>query len=292
VHPLVKSVVEMVDGEAQARQVALHLELRATRDRVFADSARLHQVLWNLLKNAIKFTPASGTITVRTRDDATTGRLVIDVRDTGIGIAPEALPGIFDAFDQGAHGGNRTFGGLGLGLAISKAVVEMHDGKINAHSDGPGCGACFTIELATAGAVEARALRAAPQPQRGRGAPGGSLRILLADDHLDTLKMLRRLLESAGHAVTPADCVAGAVRAAREADGFDLLISDIGLPDGTGLDLMRQIHERHPRLPAIALTGYGMEQDLRNSEQAGFAAHLTKPIDFNALKAAIAKLAR
>jgi excisionase family DNA binding protein len=289
VHPLIRNVAEMVAPEAQARPVTLRLNLCAARDRVRGDSARLHQVLWNLLKNAIKFTPAAGTITVRTRDDATSGRLVVDVQDTGIGIEPGALPDIFNAFDQGEHGGNRAFGGLGLGLAISKAVVEMHGGALRAHSDGPGRGACFTLDLATVAAVETPSPSAAPQ-HAGGARPGGSLRILLVDDHLDTLKMLRRLLEGAGHVVTAADCVAGAVRAADDAGQLDLLISDIGLPDGTGLDLMREIRGRHPCLPAIALTGYGMEQDLRNSEQAGFGAHLTKPIDFNALKAAISKL--
>ncbi|HEV8377967.1 MAG TPA: ATP-binding protein, partial [Tepidisphaeraceae bacterium] len=286
VHPLVRNVVEMVDADARAKLIHVELELRAERDRVHADSARLHQVIWNLLKNAIKFTPENGRIIIRTGNDER-GWLKIEVRDTGIGIDPQALPKIFNAFEQGGQGMARKFGGLGLGLAISKTVVDLHEGTICAHSEGKGHGACFTVGLATMVWVHERVQVADPSVPVVNG--DRPLRILLVDDHADTLKVLRRILESSGHCVTPATSVQEASRAA-EADGFDLLISDIGLPDGTGLDVMRSVHARHPGLPAIAMTGFGMEQDIRNSEEAGFSTHLTKPVDIASLEAAVRAL--
>jgi CheY-like chemotaxis protein len=253
---------------------------------VNADSARLHQVLWNLLKNAIKFTPHGGRISVRTLNPAP-DRLTIEVRDTGVGIDPRVLPEIFDSFNQGQHAENRAFGGLGLGLAISKAVVDLHGGAIRADSEGVGRGACFTLEFPAVARNEPALRGAHAQAVHSGGfARTGALRVLLVDDHADTLAILRRLLEQSGHLVTPANTVADAVRAAEE-DGFDLLISDIGLPDGTGLDIVRAARARHPTLPAIALTGFGMEQDIRNSEEAGFMIHLTKPVDLQSLGSAI-----
>jgi excisionase family DNA binding protein len=292
-HLVIASAVEMIAPEAHDRQLDVCLDLRATAARVAGDSARLHQALWNLLKNAMKFTPPQGTLTVRTRDGSARRRLVIEVQDTGIGIEPAALTTIFCAFYQGAQGTSRAFGGLGLGLAISKAVVEMHGGTIAARSDGAGRGACFTIELPANQPTPIDAPRGAAPGQataRPREARDG-LHVLLVEDHADTLRMLRRLLESTGHRVTPAASVAAAVRAASELCDFDVLISDIGLPDGTGIDVIAAVRARHPGVPAIALTGYGMEQDVRNSADAGFTAHLTKPIDFASLRGTIVRLA-
>jgi CheY-like chemotaxis protein len=288
VHPLILNVVEMVSADSQQKQLQVNLELDAKHDRMKADSARLHQVLWNLLNNAIKFTPEKGTITVRTRNDGTM-RLLIEVQDSGIGIEPAGLPSIFNAFDQGQHGANRAFGGLGLGLAISKAVVDMHEGKIFVTSEGAGRGACFSLELPTL-AVREPMIHANPATSRGGNGQTRSLRILLVDDHPDTLLVLQRLLQAKGHAVTIAGSVAEAVREA-DKNRFDILISDIGLPDGTGLDLMRQIRLRYPKLPGIALTGFGMEQDVRNSEEAGFQVHLTKPLDLKQLETVFGRLA-
>ena len=146
VHPLIADVAEMMEAEIKAGKLDLQLQLEAARDHVYADAARLHQVLWNLLKNAAKFTPAHGKISIRTSnrsDDA----LAIEVEDSGIGIEAQALSSIFNAFDQGAHTANRSLGGLGLGLAISKAVIDMHQGAISAHSAGKGHGSRFTVAL-------------------------------------------------------------------------------------------------------------------------------------------------
>ncbi|HEV8378956.1 MAG TPA: ATP-binding protein [Tepidisphaeraceae bacterium] len=286
VHPLVRNVVEMVGADARDKEIHIKLELKAKRDRVYGDSARLHQVIWNLLKNAIKFTPEKGRITIRTRNHPG-GQLIIEVQDTGIGIEPLNLPSIFNAFEQGEQGTARRFGGLGLGLAISKTVVDMHQGSIVAKSEGKGQGACFTVELATIAPADEPVELANPAARSTK--ESRPLRILLVDDHLDTLRVLRRILESDGHSVTPATSVHEAIRAA-EANGFDLLISDIGLPDGSGTDVVRSVRACHPEMPAIAMTGFGMEQDIRNSEEAGFTMHLTKPVDVNSLEAAIREL--
>jgi PAS domain S-box-containing protein len=280
VHRLVRDVVEMVSSEARAKTLNIEVLPQAANDRVSADSARLHQVVWNLLKNAIKFTPERGKITIATRNEGQ--RLLVEVKDSGIGIAPEVLPSIFNAFEQGE---SRSFGGLGLGLAISKTIMDMHDGRLSACSDGKGQGACFTVELDTV----VRVNRPAQKQDNGSGDAGRPVRILLVDDHADTLKVLRRILERGGHSVTPASSVAEAARLA-ETTELDLLISDIGLPDGTGLDVIASVRQRHPRVPAIAMTGFGMEQDIKSSADAGFSTHLTKPVDINSLEAAIRKL--
>jgi two-component system CheB/CheR fusion protein len=264
-------------------------DLAATRHHVFADPARLQQVFWNLLNNARKFTPPTGRIIVRTADDES-GHLRINVTDTGIGIAPQLLPRIFDAFVQGDADGKKR-GGLGLGLAIAKAIVTAHEGEISAHSDGAGTGANFAVHLTPI---------PAPTPTKptpsGVGAPRTTatdqraqpLHILLVEDNQPTLDVLQRLLTALGHRVTPASTVEAALQLAAEAD-HDLIISDIGLPDGTGYDLMRSLRERHD-LPGIALSGYGMEDDVQKSLSAGFTEHLTKPIDLQTLQRSLSRL--
>jgi CheY-like chemotaxis protein len=285
-HPLIRNVVEMVIVDALGKSIQIELDLKATHERIHADSARMHQVIWNLLKNAIKFTPERGMIALRTRNEGR-GRIVIEVQDSGMGINAQALPKIFNAFEQGEQGMVRRFGGLGLGLAISKKVVDMHEGSISACSEGEGLGAIFSVGLATTAVADE------PVPAADLAARGVDgcrpLRILLVDDHVDTLKVLRRILEGSGHSVTSAAGVMEATRAA-EGNEFDLIISDIGLPDGTGLDIVRSVRARNSGVPAIAITGFGMEQDIRNSEEAGFSAHLTKPVDMASLERAIAEL--
>jgi CheY-like chemotaxis protein len=249
--------------------------------RVLADSARLQQVIWNVLKNAGKFTPEGGEIHVHTRRVAP-GRLQIEIRDTGIGLEPAMLPKIFDAFEQGDVRVTRHFGGLGLGLAISKALVTRHGGEIRAESEGPGRGATFRIELAEAGGAAATPAQAEPPLQSNDGHP---LRILLVEDHADTASMLSRLLEGAGYSVKVASDAASAL-CLLDAGPFDLLVSDLGLPDSSGHDLMRRVRERHG-IPGVATSGYGMDADVRKSLEAGFSEHLTKPVNLEALERAI-----
>jgi excisionase family DNA binding protein len=286
IHELAAQVLEMVAEGAAAKNLNVQMNLRATGDCVDGDPTRLHQVLWNLLNNAIKFTPPGGNITLSTGN---TGKdhLSIEISDTGAGIDAEALNKIFDAFEQGGQGTKRLFGGLGLGLAISKAIVQVHGGAICAFSDGPGQGATFRVQLPLCNDADKNAPPAAKSDRTAE--PQRSINILLVEDHADTLNMMGLLLRREGHTIATAASVAEALRAI-EAGGIDLLVSDIGLPDGSGLDLIRQVRALRPSLPAIALTGFGMEQDVRDCEQAGFDAHLTKPIDLEELKRRIAEL--
>jgi CheY-like chemotaxis protein len=255
--------------------------LPATCPSVHADPARLQQIFWNLLKNAIKFTPMRGQITVNCSDDD--GRLRVDVIDSGIGIEPDVLPRIFNAFEQGGGKITRRFGGIGLGLAISKALAEAHGGTLSASSEGTGCGACFTLTLATSAAAPDVV---APVSNAPVVEP---LRVLLVEDHPDTSEVMTRLLRNLNHDVQTAASVRGA-RQLAQSQRFDVLISDIGLPDGTGLDLMQSLQAGH-RVRGIAMSGFGMEDDVRRSLHAGFHTHLTKPVNLDLLEAAISELA-
>ena len=217
-----------------------------------------------------------GSVTVRTRNDAG-GRIVVGVEDTGIGISAEALSHVFNAFEQGEVAGQHRYGGLGLGLAISRAIVEAHDGAIRADSEGVGRGATFTVSLDTVDAPSAPPHESAPQP-----APARALRLLVVEDHEATRTVLTRLLASSGHHITAVTTVRDAL-AAFATGRFDAVISDLGLPDGSGLDMMREIQRQRP-VPAIALSGYGMEEDLRRTKEDGFFAHLVKPVNFDQLR--------
>ena len=220
------------------------------------------------------------------------------VHDTGIGIEPEVLSRIFDAFEQTDRRITRRFGGLGLGLAVSRAIVDLHGGRLTAASAGRGSGASFTVHLPL-GAVQedldetatwfSRPRPAAP-PAPAAG-PERPLRILLVEDHEDTAEAMADLLRLIGHEVTVAGSVAAALAAAGDGHGrLDLVVSDLGLPDGSGQDLMRELARLYG-LRGIALSGYGMEDDVRRSHEAGFLHHLTKPVDLQMLKAAIRQVA-
>jgi CheY-like chemotaxis protein/two-component sensor histidine kinase len=259
--------------------------------RVWADAPRLTQVFWNLLNNAVKFTPEGGTVSVRSRrEEAPKPCLIVEVSDTGIGIEPDVLESIFDAFNQGGRGTARRFGGLGLGLAISKAILELHGGSLTAASAGKNQGALFTVCVP---------IGELPPPSSFPRAGAGSLRsaelsseepslsILLVEDHADTAEAMAELLRDSGHRVAVAGSIAQALAAAaNHSGGFDLVVSDLGLPDGSGLELMRELSARYG-FRGIALSGYGMEEDVRQSLEAGFQTHLTKPVNVQALRAAI-----
>jgi two-component system CheB/CheR fusion protein len=283
---IVQRAVEVCRPDIEARGLHFTVDLGAPH-WVLADAARLQQVFWNLLKNAVKFTPHGGRVAVLCRPGAG-GTVVTEVSDSGQGIEPEALERIFNAFEQAQHSLKQQFGGLGLGLTISKALVEMHGGTIEAHSPGKGRGATFRVALPTVSAPTTAGMPAAA-PQRAAARQARALRILLVEDHGDTVKIMKRLLERQGYKVRTAADVASALEVASSAD-IDLLVSDLGLPDGSGLDLMRQLRQRQPTLKAIALSGYGMEADLEHSREAGFAEHLTKPIEIDTLLEAVDRL--
>ncbi|HKI03279.1 MAG TPA: ATP-binding protein [Thermoanaerobaculia bacterium] len=282
VHALLEHVVEICCEGLETRQLRIDFEPGAAEHHVWADSPRLQQVYWNLLKNAVKFTPEGGEIQVRTSNPEP-GRIELAVIDHGIGIAPEDLPRLFNAFEQGSSTITRTFGGLGLGLAISKALVDQHGGTLTGLSSGRGLGAIFTVTLATVTAPEA--------PGPSTAVPGAaepiSLRLLLVEDNEPTLEVMTVLLELAGHDVKPAPDVRTA-RQLAETHPFDLVVSDLGLPDGNGFDLMRELRDRYG-LKGIAVSGFGMEEDLRRSRESGFLEHLVKPVDIDKLKAALGR---
>ncbi len=290
---VIQHALQTANGELVEKRQRLVLDLAPCDHTVWADTPRLTQVFWNLFSNAVKFTPPEGTIAVRSRCEPGRG-LTVEVADTGIGIEPDVLEDIFDAFQQGTQTITRRFGGLGLGLAISKAIVELHGGSLTATSEGKGQGAVFAVRLPTSNLVGRAASPAVagapPAAAKAPGPPqppGPALHILLVEDHVDTAEAMADLLRDLGYEVTVAGTVAAGLAAAARLDGrMDLVLSDLGLPDGTGLELMAELHQRYG-VKGIALSGYGMEEDVRRSLEAGFDRHLTKPINLQALQTAI-----
>ena len=279
------------EADFQGKGIEVRIRLEATKRLVLGDRARMLQVFWNLLKNAAKFTPGGGRVEVKMLD-TDHGRVRVEVRDSGVGIEPPRLNSIFDAFVQGGDEVTRRFGGLGLGLSICKALVELHGGAVSAASAGLGKGAIFAVELPLAASqeqtIETHPVPAHAPPKR----PTTNLRLLLVEDHADTSRVMQRLLARCGYEVTAADGVSSALRAAAAApQPFDVVVSDIGLPDGSGLDLIRQLRIQFPAMPSVAISGFGMDEDHRRSREAGFSAHLTKPIDLTVLRTTIERLA-
>ena len=296
-HSLISLAVEIVRDDAQARGIAINRSYDAELSGLVADPARFQQVMWNLLRNSVKFTPAGGSISIHTSNHTDAGgaaRLQIAVSDSGRGIEAAALERIFQPFEQAGVAGDHRFGGLGLGLAIARAIVDLHGGTIRAESGGEEQGATFIVELPDATMAPhgvAEADRGAP-PAAIDAVPAEKakpLRLLLVEDHPATLDVLTRLLTRAGHSVVATSTVAAALAAA-DASTFDAVVSDLGLPDGTGTELMVQLRARHG-LRGIALSGYGMEQDMERTREAGFIAHLVKPVDFNQLRRTLELLA-
>jgi two-component system CheB/CheR fusion protein len=283
---VLQRAVEVCKPDMEAQGLHLEMDLGpAASCWVEADAPRLMQVFWNLLKNAIKFTPSGGRLGIRCRPNEK--HVVVEVHDSGMGIAAEGLPRIFEAFEQTERSVTRQFGGLGLGLAISKALVEMHGGTIEAASEGRDKGATFRIRLPLVGPGRAEIPAPAACP-RDAVRP---LRILLVEDNAATAKMMRMVLLSDGHEVETADGVARAFELA-EQHAFDLLLSDLGLPDGSGHDVLRLLRQRGHAFPGIALSGYGQEEDIQRSREVGFAAHLTKPASREAVVEAIASVTK
>ncbi len=276
-HTLIHETVDICTDEIRAKKLRLTLELKANHSLVSADSARLQQALWNLLKNAVKFTQEGGSIVLRTMN-AASSVIRVQISDTGIGIAREHLSSVFNAFDQGGKAITRRFGGLGLGLAITKALLEQHHATIRAESEGTDKGTTFTIELPLASVPGGTVPSAASAP---RAAPHGKSRILLVEDNEDTSRAMQVLFERKGYAVAVAHSVAEAIETS-EADCFNLVVSDIGLPDGDGFEVIRRLNQIRPTR-GIAISGYGMDEDRRRSLEAGFNAHLVKPINFGEL---------
>jgi signal transduction histidine kinase/CheY-like chemotaxis protein len=282
-HDLLRHVIRTCEGELNKKQLRTSVELTAQQHTLYADPARLQQIYWNLISNAIKFTPQGGTVTVRTFNDAEQ-RLITEITDTGIGISDEDTARIFDAFEQGERTITRQYGGLGLGLSISKSLIELHGGTLTASSAGKNMGATFSVTMPTVAQNTSATDRIMPSEQE----QSPSATILVVEDHTDTRKVMKLLLERRGYNVETASTIADALNTARSLS-YDFLISDIGLPDGSGIELLKQLEEIRT-VPAIALSGFGMEEDRKRSLAAGFAAHLVKPVDFQLLDTTIRQL--
>ena len=282
VHLCLQQAIEICRAEIEGKGLRLRVDLGPSRPFVKADAGRLEQVFWNLIKNAVKFTPSGGQIAIKTRCDHSS-KLTIEVRDTGVGIEPWPLGRIFDAFFQVQHSVRQRAGGLGLGLAICKAIIDAHGGTLSASSAGLGKGTTFRVELAIVPEPSAESIRLTPDiaaPPRREG-----IRLLLVEDHDDTRAVLARLLRRRGYEVETARNAEEA-RAGAAGKSFDLLVSDLSLPDATGCELMVELSAKHA-IRGIAMSGFGSDADLAQSKAAGFLEHLVKPIDAKELDLAI-----
>jgi len=262
---------------------------------LIGDADRLQQVVWNLLSNAVKFTPAEGAVSLYIERHGSSVRLI--VRDTGSGIAPEHQQFIFERFRQVDSSTTRKYGGLGLGLAIVRHLVELHGGAVSAASDGVGRGAAFTVELPIRAllveppeAVASNATEASPEQTDTLTLLSG-VRILVIDDDEDSRFLLQMALERGGAWVHSVESAADAF-AFLERQAVDVVISDVGMPEEDGISLMRRLRAspKHQRLSAIALTAYARSEDVRRALEAGFQRHVAKPANIVQLARTVAEL--
>lgn len=280
-HQIASAAIQTCRSEMDRKPVRLKLQLAASRHHVLGDATRLQQVFWNLLNNAVKFSPAGGLLTVKTAN-VTEDAITLIVTDEGRGMESASLDRIFKPFEQEDRNVTTRFGGLGLGLAISRGIISAHRGAIRAESEGLNRGATFIVTLPV---VEAPQMEFAQTKPDVLAEEKAALRILLVDDHDDTRMIMGRILSMRGFDVSEASSVAEAF-AKFESQGYDLVISDLGLPDGSGHDLMARMRALRP-VKGIALSGYGMESDVDRSHAAGFSKHLTKPVEVKHLDDAI-----
>ncbi|HXH82260.1 MAG TPA: PAS domain S-box protein, partial [Candidatus Tectomicrobia bacterium] len=291
---VVDAAVDAVRPAAEAKDITVQVDLEPGLGTVQGDPARLQQVLWNLVSNGVKFTGRGGVVTVH---GARRGSMVeLVVRDTGVGIRPEVLPHVFDRFLQADSTTTRTHGGLGLGLAIVRHLVELHGGTVHAASDGEGQGATFTVRLPLKPVVAApsaglrRASTHVAPPALDTAPSLAGLRVLVVDDEPDARDLVASILERAGAAVAQAASAGEAVEAA-ESVAPDVLISDIGMPETDGYALIRTLRERGVGVPALALTAYARYEDRQRALGAGFQAYVAKPVDPGHLLRVVAGLA-
>ena len=275
---LAESCVEMVASAARERGVAIVLDWRARLSEVEGDPTRLQQILWNLLRNAVKFSYLGGSVAIRATDDG--GHLRIEVEDKGIGIPKSALGAIFDPFAQADRNIARRYGGLGLGLSIAKSLAEMHGGSLSARSVGEGAGATFVLSAPAREPITRPAPASAPSAHSALDA----LSILLVEDDADAADAMSMALEIGGARVEVARSLAQARDALRPPARFDAVVSDLGLPDGSGLEVARMASAP---VPMIALSGFGGPEAEARSREAGFRSHLVKPATADAVVAAL-----
>jgi CheY-like chemotaxis protein len=296
---VIENAVETVRPAADAKGVHIVTIVDPRTAPVSGDPERLQQVLWNVLSNAVKFTPRDGNVQVRL--ERVDSHVEITVTDTGAGIPAEFLPHVFERFRQADAGISRERGGLGLGLAITRHLVELQGGRIFVESDGPGKGVTFRIELPlriskTLVRVEEREHPQTPRPGLPIAVPRlEGVRILAVDDDRDALSMDREILEATGATVTTADSAQNALAALQEVTP-DVLLADLGMPQMNGFDLIDRVRRSERpgvrEIPAAALTAYARSEDRTKALRRGFQLHLAKPIDPGELMAAMAALAK
>ncbi len=296
-HAVLHQSLEVCRSETDRAELKIDLDLAASRPFVRADRARLLQLFWNLIHNAVSFTLDGGRLSISSRSDresdgTSPGWLRLEFSDSGMGLSPEALKRVFEPFEQ-AWAQGRARGGLELGMAISRSIAEAHGGRLTASSPGLNLGTRFVLELPLAEGADVPA----PEPtarcfeietDTPTDQAAGPLRILLVEDNADTLRYLDLVLSQMGHQVQTAVTLSAALEAASEHE-FDLVLSDIELPDGTGLELMRTIASTR-ETPGIAMSGFGSDEDMQLSLSAGFSLHLTKPLDTSRLDQAIRRV--
>jgi len=303
VHPfelaeVINNTIEIVRPAAQAKKIKLDIQLERNEGPIAGDPDRLQQVFWNLLSNAVKFTPAGGHVQIVLK--SVNSQAQVTVSDTGIGITPDLLPFVFDRFRQGDATSTRQAGGLGLGLAITRHLIELHGGTVLAESEGLGRGAAFTVRLPLvvadrSGAREERAVAAASGPISLQGVPSLSgLRILVVDDDSDSRDIIAIILGQANAEVRSAGDALQALKLMDEWEP-DVLLSDIAMPQIDGYELIRRVRARPPQsggnIAAAALTAYARREDRLRILSAGFHMHIPKPVEPAELITVVANIA-
>ncbi len=291
---VIEAAIAGVRPAADAKSVRLHASIARTA-MVDGDPGRLQQVLWNLLTNAIKFTPPNGLVTILARecDSAPARSVEISVSDTGQGIDPKFLPFVFDRFRQADASTTRRHGGLGLGLSIVKSLVELHQGTVEAYSDGEGKGATFIVRLPLAESTQAEAAPPSHLPAHDGSSLAG-LHVLVVDDEPDARSLARRVLEERGAEVVAVASAAEALEVVDRDNELSVVVSDIGMPEHDGYELITRVRAKPGsagRIPAVALTALARDEDRKRTLLAGYQVHISKPVDPAELVTVIAMLA-
>jgi PAS domain S-box-containing protein len=285
-HGVLRNAIEVCASDIETRNLDLSFNLAANNTYTVGDIVRLQQVFWNIIRNAVKFTQIGGAVRISTSNPEP-ALFKVTIADSGIGFDPADAEELFESFRQVGHDVTRRPGGLGLGLTISRAIVKGHQGRIWGESQGLNLGATIHVELPLRESVAPLASAKEPAPSEA-GTTG--LRILLVEDHQDTRLIFRMMLQQKGHSVESAATGEEALILASQ-QAFDLVISDLGLPDLSGLELMTTLRERYS-LRGVAVTGYGMDEDIRRSQSAGFDYHVTKPVDPGKIDQLLAEVMR
>ena len=292
---VIEATIDVVRPSVEAKDIKLNFSFEAETTHIEGDADRLQQVFWNLLSNAIKFTPPGGNVDVCVKGDGQ--QVAIEVCDSGRGIKPEFLPFVFERFRQSDNSYTREVGGLGLGLAIVRHLVELHGGTVSASSAGDDCGAAFTVTLPIFAGEDSRALSELKEqdqvPKNEEEYLFDGIHLLIVEDDTDSREMLKIMFGQDEMRVTAVSSAAEGFETIKK-ERPDILISDVGLPGEDGYSLVRRVRQLAPeaggQIPAIALTGYASLQDRERALEAGYQEHLSKPVDIDALFELVKKL--